>query len=540
MPSVGAGALATWRAAWWPRPGERMVPAVSAILLALSYPPLHPLILPFVGLAPFALWIRALPGDSEGRQAARRGAVVFGTIYFGIVFYWILVALIWFTKLAIVAFLATLGIAVAMTTVFAWLLHHGLHTLRAPLWVVLPVTWTALEWSRAHLPGTMAFPWLGLGSSLTGFPELVGIAELIGSRGVTFWLAMVNALVAGVVLRLRDGVGWVRHAAVVVAVVALPASWGVWRAGTLETRIVARVAIVQPNIPEHIKLEGETGRDSTFSALDRLIPRIEPGSVDLVVLPEVTLSLFPRAPQFAREVSRIQAFSREVGGAILFGGLGYVSHDEGGLTPFNSAFLMEPEGLTDFQYDKHYLVPMVERVPFVPSRILGGLQYFGAYGVGEGWPLVRVNETLFGVLICYESSYPEGARALRLEGADVLLNITNDAWYGREPAYARTTALWQHPAHMVMRAIENRMGVARSANTGISLFVDPVGRVYNATRLFEEDIRIDDVLTSDVLTFYTRHGDLVGNGAAAVAFLLMLSALTAARGSSLDHSSGVV
>lgn len=515
------------------------MPAVSAILLALSYPPLHPLILPFVGLAPFALWIRALPSDSGGRQAARRGAVVFGAIYFGIVFYWILVALIWFTKLAIVAFLAMLGILVAMTTVFAWLLHHGLHTLRAPLWVVLPVTWTALEWSRAHLPGTMAFPWLGLGSSLTGFPELVGIAEFVGSRGVTFWLAMVNALVAGVVLRMRDGVGWVRHVAVVVAVVALPASWGVWRAGALETRIVARVAIVQPNIPVHIKLDAETGRDSTFSALDRLIPRIEPGSVDLVVLPEVTLSLFPRAPQFAREVSRIQAFSREVGGAILLGGLGYVSHDEGGLTPFNSAFLMEPQGLTDFQYDKHYLVPIVERVPFVPPRMLGGLQYFGAYGVGEGWPLVRVDETLFGVLICYESSYPEGARALRREGADVLLNITNDAWYGREPAYTRTTALWQHPAHMVMRAIENRMGVARSANTGISLFVDPVGRVYNATRLFEEDIRIDDVLTSDVLTFYTRHGDLVGNGAAAVAFLLMLSALTAARGSSLDPSSGV-
>ncbi|GIS81190.1 MAG: hypothetical protein CM1200mP14_27560 [Gammaproteobacteria bacterium] len=78
----------------------------------------------------------------------------------------------------------------------------------------------------------------------------------------------------------------------------------------------------------------------------------------------------------------------------------------------------------------------------------------------------------------------------------MLLNITNDAWYGREPLYSRTTALWQHPAHLVMRAIENRMGIARSANTGISLYVDPIGRVHGETDLFESDIRIDNVLTT--------------------------------------------
>jgi apolipoprotein N-acyltransferase len=136
--------------------------------------------------------------------------------------------------------------------------------------------------------------------------------------------------------------------------------------------------------------------------------------------------------------------------------------------------------------------------------------------------MVEVDELNYAPLICYESTYPEGARRFRQEGADILLNVTNDAWYGREPLYARTTALWQHPAHMVMRAIENRMGVARAANTGISLFVDPVGRVYNATSLFEADVRIDTVRTTDITTFYTRYGDLVGHGAAAAALLLIL------------------
>jgi apolipoprotein N-acyltransferase len=187
------------------------------------------------------------------------------------------------------------------------------------------------------------------------------------------------------------------------------------------------------------------------------------------------------------------------------------------------------------------LVPFVERVPFLPDSWLTGLPYFGGFGVGSGWPLLKVNGSTYGVLICYESTYPEGARTFRIKGAEVLLNITNDAWYGRELFYARTTALWQHPAHLVMRAIENRMGVARSANTGISLYVDPIGRVHGQTDLFESDIRIDNVLTTDEITFFTRFGDLAGNGAAFAAFLLILASLKFSRRSaSLDPSEAQV
>ncbi|MGD8280048.1 MAG: hypothetical protein PVF69_02720, partial [Gemmatimonadota bacterium] len=161
------------------------MPAASAVLLALSFPPLHLLVPPFVGLVPFALWVHALSPDADGRRSAVRGSMVFGAIYFGIVFYWILVALIWFTSLAILAYLSALFGLIAIAALFGWTLHRSIHTVRAPLWLALPVAWTAAEWFRAHLPSTIAFPWLGLGSSLTGYPELVGIAELVGSRGVT-------------------------------------------------------------------------------------------------------------------------------------------------------------------------------------------------------------------------------------------------------------------------------------------------------------------------------------------------------------------
>ena len=100
------GSLSALRDAWWPRRGERLLPAVSAVLLALGFPPLHLLIVPFVGLVPLVVWLERLPPDSGGAAAARRGATWFGVLYFSLLFYWILVALIWFTKLAILAFAA--------------------------------------------------------------------------------------------------------------------------------------------------------------------------------------------------------------------------------------------------------------------------------------------------------------------------------------------------------------------------------------------------------------------------------------------------
>lgn len=515
--------------------------------------------LPFVGLAPLALWIHGLPPGAEGRRAAVRGSLLFGTLYFGVVFYWILVALIWFTPLAVLAYLGSLLMLAALAGLFGWMLHRSVHVVKVPLWLALPVTWTAAEWFRAHWPGPLAFPWLGLGTSLSGFPELVGVAELVGARGVTFWIALVNGLVATVVLRLRGasvegnatsvssgaasgGGRWRASASLWAAVgavaVAAPMAWGVWRAGNLEVREVGQVAVVQPNIPEHIKLDGQTALDSTLSSLDGLMPRVPPGSVELVVMPEVTLPLYPRADYARGWMARIQGYAREVGAPVILGGLGYTGDLlAGSYVPYNSAFLVEPQGLTDYQYDKRYLVPMVERVPLLPAPWLRNLSYFGKFGVGEGWPLAVADDAAYGVLICYESTYPQGSRNFRLEGADVLVNITNDAWYGREPWYARTTALWQHPAHMVMRAIENRMGVARAANTGISLFVDPVGRVYNDTELFTADVRVDTVYTTDVVTFYTRYGDLLGNASALGALLLVVgSVYLTRRRSSLDPS----
>ena len=525
-----------------------MLPALSAVVLALSYPPLHMYVPPFVGLIPLAVWICSLPGDADGRRKAVRGSILFGAIYFGLVFYWIMVALIWFTWLAVPAFLASLAMLTGLAALVGWGLHRAVHRVGAPIWIALPVLWTGGEWFRAHWPDTLAFPWLGLGTSLTGTPELVGIAELVGARGVTLWIAAVNGLGAAAILAHRKGDRWVGQAGAAVALCVLPMAWGVWRADSLETRPAARVAVIQPNIPEHIKLDASVALDSTFASLDRLMAQLasevgggdapgdgapsstSPVALDLVVFPEVVLpGVFPAHETAELAVERLRGYAAAAGAPIVFGGLGFEYDEDGGFTPFNSAFLVAQDGLRDYRYDKRHLVPVVERVPFLPADALGSLEYFGAYGVGRGWPMVEVGDAAYAPLICYESSYPEAARAFRQRGADILLNLTNDAWYGKEEFWARTTALWQHPAHMVMRAIENRMGVARAANTGISLFVDPVGRVGDPIELFTDGYRVHAVETTDVLTVYARFGDVAGGAAAAVSLLLVVASFAGDR-----------
>ena len=126
-----------------------------------------------------------------------------------------------------------------------------------------------------------------------------------------------------------------------------------------------------------------------------------------------------------------------------------------------------------------------------------------------------------GVLICYESAFSDAARRLRSAGADLLVNLTNDSWFGGPSPGSRTHALWQHPAHLVMRAIETRTSIARAADTGFSLFVDPTGRVVASTALFEERVLVRPVMATEGLSLFVRFGDIIGL-ASLVAALLMI------------------
>ncbi len=147
-----------------PRSGERLLPAVSAFLLLISFPPLHLLIPPFLALVPFAVWLNDLPAGRAGSFSAMRGGALLCALYFGSLLYWILVALIWFSKLAALAYLGTIIGLTFAGALFGWSMHRFLHGARIPLWLALPIAWTAIEWLRGHMPGEMSFPWLWMGT----------------------------------------------------------------------------------------------------------------------------------------------------------------------------------------------------------------------------------------------------------------------------------------------------------------------------------------------------------------------------------------
>lgn len=522
-----------------PRGKELGLPVVSGILLAISFPPFHLLFPPFIALVPFLFFVSSCPASAEGSRSAARATFWMGVVYYGMLLYWLFTALVFYTWLSLLGYLITAVVLSGFLAGAGYSIHRLRYRHSMPFWISLPVFLVAVEWLRGHL-GDLAFPWLGLGHSLTGFPQLIGFADVVGAHGVSFWLAAINGLLAEWWL---DGlkIRWRRFSAALLLLIGLPVGYSLFRWETLVTRPAARVLVVQPNIPEDLKLNRELARDSSKSALDRLtrVAIATERNIDLVVWPETALPGF-----FERDrgwTLWAAALSRRNNVPIVFGALDQEAHRDGGFDYYNAAVYLDSQGSLSGVYRKHYLVPIVERVPFVPiawmrdirrssqnwrvplvGNVGAFLRWFGGFGRGDDQPIMSLNGERFGILICYESIFAPHARTYRRHGADFLLNITNDAWFGRaEPWWSQTSALYQHPAHLVMRAIENRIGIARAANTGISGFFDPRGRAHQLTELFEPAARVGVVETTDGLTLYTRFGDWVGWLAALGAALLV-------------------
>lgn len=523
-----------------PRDGSWWILA-SGLLLGVAHPPFHLLAPSFVALVPFLVWVGRLPAGPEGRSRALRGGFYLGLLYFTLVFYWLVVALIYYTPLAVLAFVFPVLIMSGFLALATLGMQQVVHRLGAPLWLAAPVFWTASEWARGHL-GPVSFPWMELGATLTGYPRLIGAADLVGTRGMSFWLVLANALLAVAWLRWRrcraeggaDGSGphWTRRLRAPVAsllvALALPLGYSLYRFNTVEMEPAARVGVVQPNIPEDLKLQSSRAADSARSASETLLrrPDVTGEDLDLVILPETVFPLFidpiPSAgyrgqPGVREWASRT---ARRLDAALLYGGIGSEDLGGGEFRYYNSAFLLDSTGTRIARYDKRNLVPVVERVPFVDPGWFRMVNYFGGYGVGERRGAMEAGGTSFGVLVCYESIFAGQSRRYRRRGAEFLVNITNDAWFGRhEPWWSRTSALWQHPAHLVMRAVENRMGVARSANTGISGLVDPLGRFQRRTELFRPASFAATVYTSGEVTLFTKWGDWMGTASAVLALV---------------------
>ena len=484
--------------------------ALGALALTASYPPFSLPILSFFAVTPAVLLVRQAALEANPRHAFRWGWW-YGLVTNAFVLYWMIVALWHFTPFSALGYLATIAVLGLLSGVMFWfVVRIRLVAPTIPLWVVFPVAWTTLEWLIGHL-GDVRFPWLGLGTSLADAPVLVQWADIAGARGVTLWVAWCNVMILEDALGVRRTPYAVRRFAIVLVTVALALGYGVWRMKTLPIRDVGVVGMVQPNEGFKEKWDARHA-DSVMSTLFSLSRELlaRTSRPRLLIWPEAAIpGYFVDHPQWDLAIS---TFVRNQRVPLLTGGLN--AEPEGSPVRsyriFNAAFFYDSSGDRRRYpiYAKHYLVPVTERVPFVPvsffKAIPGLSRWSGGFRPGGEWSIYNSPLGRFGVVICYESAFEDATRTYRAHGANFFINVTNDAWFGN------TSAPAQHASHLVLRTIETRMGVARAANSGITEFVDPLGRAYAATKL-NEAIAIAGVLrTSDVIPLYVRLGDWVG------------------------------
>jgi apolipoprotein N-acyltransferase len=228
-----------------------------------------------------------------------------------------------------------------------------------------------------------------------------------------------------------------------------------------------------------------------------------PGHFDLIVWPEAPAPFQDNDAGFRRSLSLL---AQQTHAAVIVDCLG-VDFDRTsprGYRLYNSAVFVTPQGDFAGRYDKMHLVPFGEYVPYQDLFFFAKnlTQEAGDFDHGTHRIVFRTNGHIYGVFICYESIFADEVRQFVKEGARVLVNVSNDGWYGD------TSAPWQHLNMARMRAIENHRWLLRSTNTGITASIDPNGRVeYAAPRHVRTAIAVRFAYESD-LTFYTRHGDV--------------------------------
>ncbi len=374
--------------------------------------------------------------------------------------------------------------------------------------IAAPFLWVTFEFARAHLP-EISFPWNLLGYPASANLALLQITTITGIYGLSFLVAGLNSLLAWAVVSKKMGLRK-RIAVTGASVVALVVVMAVAPRLVPEAMAQHFARAVQLNFPEvpEYPTDWFAKNAAQLAEVERISLAPSAEKPDLLVWPEAPAPFSFQDSQFAKISSSL---ATRFGHPFLAGVIEWKLHVDpsdrapaGGLVPYNSAQLVDPQGHRVFVYDKVHLVPFGEYEPFPlihrvvtsVSDEVGGFHKGNNYAVG---PLPGGMK--FGVFICYEAIYPGEVRHFAANGAELLLNISNDGWFGR------SAAAEQH-LHMVrVRAVENRRWIVRSTNNGFTVSVDPYGRIFEP---LPPDVREAADLPYDFRTdetIYTRFGD---------------------------------
>ena len=359
--------------------------------------------------------------------------------------------------------------------------------------------WVGLE--RTH--GTFGFAWLALGNAGINMSVPLRLAPFVGVYGLSFVFALLAAAVATVILRYPRKYLW--------PLVGLPLLYllPAIREGTPAPR---RALAVQPNIDTESTwtLATETEAERHLQLISDML------DARLVVWPELPAPFYyyddPVFRQEAQQIARKHGY-------FLFGTVVYAQPHQ----PMNSAVLLGPNGQELGRYDKVNLVPFGEFIPPLFSFVNRITQEAGDFVPGDRVRVLNAPPDQLGVFICYESAFPDFVRQFAREGATVFFNLSNDAYFGHSAARE------QHLSLVRMRAVENRRFIVRSTNDGLTVSIDPAGRVLRELPPYKEVAALLPYGSVQETTFYTRHGDWFAWSCLVLGLFLSLQTQWAAR-----------
>lgn len=479
---------------------------ISGVLLVLSFAPFD--LFPLAWIA-IALMLVSIQGKNLLTSFIL--GLLSGFVYFTGTVYWMSHSMYMYGNLPIIAtlfvlFLLCLYLSLYVA-VFAMTFNFLLERSKIPASLICPVLWVSLEFIRTY--ALTGFPWSILGYSQYNLLTLIQISDITGIYGVSFLVAALNGMLFDIVQYRKNRIiqplidRWPLTLSTVFVAITLTmvVVYGTIRLGEDDNNEKIRVSVIQGNIPQDQKWNASFQRD-VISKYETLTAAVYPYRPDMVVWPESALPfVFGSDKDFTERLIRFQGQSDA---HLLFGTVISKNKENGKSGIANSVVLLSPDGSVISMYDKMHLVPFGEYVPlsgifpFIKKMVTA----IGDFVSGREYVVMETPFAKIGNLICYEIIFPGLVREFAVRGANVLVTITNDAWFGK------TSAPHQHFSMAVFRAVENRMPVVRSANTGISGFIDSKGRILKESDIFVEATLTGEVAIGKNKSFYTKYGDI--------------------------------
>jgi len=469
---------------------RRRVPLLifSAALLTLAFPRFDLWPLAFVGFVPFLYAAEGL----RGGRAFWLG-MVFGIHWFIFLYHWLApVSMFGFMLLVVYQSLFTGAFMLAFT--------YARDRTRLPLLLVFPVLWVAVEYLRSV--GYLGFPWGLLAHTQYKWTLLIQVADITGAWGVSFVVAAVNVLVYYIVKDYRTVATWLRAGGAIAGTFLVLNLYGALDRVSEKESEPVRVGLLQGNIDQAVKWD-PAYRDETMSIYRGLAFDAARAGAELIIWPETS------APFYVEEndlyLNQIFDIAETTGTYHIVGSLRHEPRTEKirgrDYDVYNSAFLITPDRRLVYGYDKVRLVPFGEHLPWkwdLPALSESLFADAGDFTRGSAPGVFETPNGKFGAYICFESIFPDCIYQYSRLGTDFVVNITNEAWFGKsnEP--------YQHLAMSVFRAVENKTWLVRAANTGVTCFITPNGRIVRKSKIYTTVQLTDDVYPRTRTTLYAR------------------------------------